>query len=212
MRVMQGIVKGGGLPFRDSFHVSFSMFVDRKGVMDRLDKKVLRILGGTGAYTMGAMRKSIRPPTKKQARSNRITVRGVNCIVPVMGKVREAGTGQPVHEKLAVIARKEIYARNHGLGAGSPPRRGPTDLLRSRIFFGVETNTETVVIGPEMFTSQPKMIGAVSVPQLLDQGGKEEFRFGHRTFVGKYEPRPFVAPMVPVAQKRLEKLIEDIPL
>jgi len=51
---------GGRLARGDGFHVSFDMFFDRPHVMARLDKKRLRVLSRVGAYTMGAMRKSMR--------------------------------------------------------------------------------------------------------------------------------------------------------
>ncbi len=200
------------VPFRDGYHVSFSMFVDRKGVMDRVDAKNLKVLARTGAYVMRAMRNSIKTAPKKEKRLTVVSVHGINCKVPVFGKVIDAATGRPVSYQTSIAARKKIGAINKSMGAGQPPRRGPTDLLRKRIFYGVETDTETVVIGPEKFTKQPELIGASSVPELLDKGGKEVFRFARDRFVADYEPRPFVAPLVPLAERTLERFIEETPL
>lgn len=212
MRVMRGFSGKSNVPFRDGFHVSFSMFVDRKNVMDRVDAKNLKVLSRTGAYVMRAMRNSIKPAPKKEQRKSVVVVRGINCKVPVFGKVIDANTGAPVSHKVSIEARKKVATFNKSLGAGQPPRRGPTDLLRKRIFYGVETETETVVIGPEKFTKQPELIGAASVPELLDKGGKEVFHFARQRFIASYEPRPFVGPLVPLAEKTLERFIEDIPL
>jgi hypothetical protein len=221
MGVMKRLATGARMPRirtgrygmgSDGFHVDFSMFVDRKGVMDRIDRKVLRILSGTGAYAMGAMRKSIRSPSKSK-KSRTIQVGDTNCFIPEgRGKVLDAATGRPVPTKVAQLAHINFRERTVAEGVGRPPKRGPSDLLRKRIFFGVETETESVVIGPEMFAAQPRLVGAVSVPQLLDQGGQEEVRFGGRPFLARYEPRPFVGPTLPIAQRRMEELTEEIPL
>lgn len=53
-RGLRGLGKG------DGFHVDFSMFFDRTHVINRVEKKQHRVLSGTGAYAMGAMRKSMR--------------------------------------------------------------------------------------------------------------------------------------------------------
>lgn len=219
MGVMKRLATGGMPRIRtgrygkssDGFHVDFSMFVDRKGVMERVDRKTLRVLSGTGAYARSSMRNSIRShPTSKKSRT--IQVGDVACFVPPHGKVLDAKTGRPVTTRLAALAVVAFRARTRAEGVGKPPRRGATDLLRKRIFFGVEADTETVVIGPEMFAKQPSMIGATSVPQLLDQGGREQIRMGGMTFMANYEPRPFVAPQMPIAQKKMAELIESIPL
>lgn len=196
----------------DGFHVDFSMFVDRKGVMERVDRKVLRILGGTGAYTMGSMRKSIRSqPTSKKSRS--IQVGDTLCFVPPKGgKVLDAATGRPVSTPLAARAVIAFRARAQSEGEGRPPRRGVTDLLRKHIFFGVDAETETVVIGPEMFAKQPTMSGANSVPELLEKGGQERVTLGGLTYMANYAPRPFVAPQKTIAQNKMSELVETIPL
>lgn len=220
MGVMKRLAGGGGMPrirtgrygkASDGFHVDFSMFVDRKGVMERVDRKTLRVLSGTGAYAMRSMRNSIKAQPKSK-KSRTVVVGDVPCFVPPQGKVLDARTGRPVTTRLAALAVNAFRERTRAEGVGRPPRRGPTDLLRKRIFFGVEADTETVVIGPEMFAKQPALVGATSVPQLLDQGGKEHVRIAGLSYLANYEPRPFVGPQMPIAQKRMAELIEEIPL
>jgi hypothetical protein len=202
-RIKTGRYGGSG----DGFHVDFSMFVDRKGVIERIDRKKLRVLGGTGAYAMGAMRKKIRAP-RNTKKSQTINVRGRNYYVPVQGKVRDASTGRVVTEKEAVLAHDAMRQRRQSEGVGQPPRRGPSDLLRKHIFFGVEPESEAVTIGPEMFAKQPPLIGATSVPHLLEKGGAQMIH----GVIAKYGPRPYVEPTLPIAQQKMTELIEKIPL
>lgn len=221
MGVMKRLATGAGGPrirtgrygkSFDGFHVDFSMFVDRKGVMERVDRKTLRVLARTGGYGMRTMRNSIKSqPTAKKKRT--VHVDGVDCFIPIgRGKVLDAKTGKPVRTKTAALAVLKFRDQVKHEGVGKPPRRGVTDLLRKRIFFGVEAETETTVIGPEMFAKQPRMVGAVSVPQLLDQGGQEEIRIGGVSMMARYEPRPFVAPALPPTRAAMERFIEEIPL
>ena len=57
---------GNGLPMKSAFgKVRFEMFFDRAKVTSALDKKEQRVLGGTGAFGRGVMRRVIRPGGKK---------------------------------------------------------------------------------------------------------------------------------------------------
>lgn len=187
--------------------VDFSMFIDKPHVARRLSKYKKAVLGGTGAFAKTAMKRQIRPKAKgKRART--VTVDGVACLVPIHGMVVDAKTQRPVAKQLAAKARLAMRAKTKAEDAGKPPRRGPTDLLRKHIYFGVEPDSETVVVGPMMFSSQPKLSGVVSVPQLLEEGGREHTIAG----LVKYSPRPFVAPTMPTAQKKFAELTESTPL
>lgn len=220
MGYMKRLAEGGSMPrirtgrygkSYDGFHVDFSMFVDRKTVMERVDRKTLRVLARTGGYGMRTMRNSIKSqPTAKNKRT--VTVDDVPCFIPPKGKVLDARTGRPVTTRLAALAVLKFRNQTRKEGIGRPPRRGPTDLLRKRIFFGVEADTETVVIGPEMFAKQPQLFGATSVPQLLDKGGSEAIRVGGMNTIAKYEPRPFVAPALPPTREAMERFLVEIPL
>jgi len=188
-------------------HISFSMFLDRPGVMRRVDKKIQRVLAQTGAYARVAMQRQIRP-AKRGKKARTILVGRQLLLVPIYGKVVDAKTKRPVSKPLADAARRAMGQRLRSEGAGRPPRRGPTDLLRKHIYFGVEPNSETVVIGPMKFHRQPSLVGASSVPELLEKGGGE--------IVGgvltKYEPHPFVQSTLPAAERKFRELIERVPL
>ena len=104
--------------------------------------------------------------------------------------------------------RRALGGRLRSEGEGAPPRRGPSDKLRKFIFFGLDPNSESVVIGPSPFPNQPAMPGRVSVPELLNKGGTEII-FGTPVHYG---PRPYIEPSLPATQRQMEKLIERTPL
>jgi hypothetical protein len=169
------------------------------------------------------MKRSLRPALKGTKKSRTLSVvpnasdmppswKGlppsvVVCVVQARGPVINARTGKPVAAGIARKAKEAYYESIKGRGEGQPPRRGPTDLLRRFIFFGVDMTTESVVIGPMKFDSQPVM-NRVSVPELLNKGGVEII-FGKPV---QYGPRPFAEPVLPVAQRQMEKLIQTTPL
>lgn len=147
-------------------HVDFSMFVDRPGVMKRVERKRLRVLARTGGFARQAMKRQMRPAGKK-------------------GK-----SSRP----------------------GEPPRT-IVGTIRDLILFGVDG--EEVVIGPKLnkTTKGNRLLGKASVPQLLNEGGRESLLYpnGQRETVS-YEPRPFVDPIRPTVEQFFEKAIEETPL
>ena len=167
-------------------HVKFDQFFDRRSVLDRMDKKEQKVLGRTGAYGRGAVRKSIRKAPKKKA----IT------------------SGPP---------------RYHVRGRES---------LKDRIFFGYDKTTGSVVVGPEKFNAKGgggrgsiayRLVGASTVPELLEKGGT-------RIVIGRgrgrnakrikpirqtYKPRPFVGPSTPAflaTADKMAELMREIPI
>jgi hypothetical protein len=210
-------------------NVRFDLFVDRPYVMARIEAWRLRILGRTGAYGRGTIRKQFRPQ-KQGVRFNTVTVfalpallygptaaakmthargRHVRCHVhPKTGLVIDADTGRPVTKALAKFAREAMQTKRGRDNAGKPPRRGPTDKLRQFTDFGVDPDTESVVAGPWPFPTQPELVGAVSVPELLDNGGFE--RHGN-TYV-KYDPHPYLERSLEPTRRFMEKLIESNPI
>src|SRR5690606_37304806 len=120
-------------------------------VMKRVDQKKLRVLSQVGAHSRQAMKRQIRPAKK---RDRIVDVGGRQCYVPQYGKVIDNKTKEPVSKAMADKARRIVFQRLKSEGIGKPPRRGPTDLLRKFIFFGVEKSSESVVIGPMAFKSQ----------------------------------------------------------
>jgi len=185
----------------------FKMYVDRPGVMSRVNRWSLGILSRTGAYGRGVMKNQIRLP-KIGKKSRSISVGGKTYIVPLRGVVLDAATSKPVRKAEANAARIAFYAKHRGEGVGQPPRRGPTDKLRKNIDFGVDPQTSSVVIGAWPFPKQPALVGAVTVPELLNKGGGE--------IVGgvlvKYEPRPFVETVFEITHRKMGQFIEQRPV
>jgi len=218
MGVMKRLAGGGGRgrfgsPSSAGFaNVRFEMFLDRKTVMDRVDAKRLKVLNRVGGFARLTMKRSIRAPLKsKKART--VQVGDVLCYVPIgRGKVLDASTGKPVATRLAALAHLKMRDKVRSDGAGQPPRRGPLDLLRKHIYYSYDAASESVVIAPLVFLSQPPLIGAASVPELLEFGGQEIFSAKGHTWTGVYEPHPFVRPVLPKAEQKLAELIESVPL
>jgi hypothetical protein len=189
------------------FQARFKMYVDRPGVMSRVNRWALGILSRTGAYGRGVMKNQIRPP-KRGKKSRSVSVSGQSYIVSLRGLVVDAKTGRPVRKAEAQAARIAFYQSHRGEGVGKPPRQGPTNKLRRNIDFGVDPTTSSVVIGAWPFPVQPALVGAKTVPDLLNKGGGE--------IVGgvlvKYAPRPFVETVLEVTHRKMGQFIEQRPV
>lgn len=196
------------------FKAVIRAIIEHNKVLERIDRKRFRVLSQIGAYTRGGIRNIIRPQ-KKSTKASRIagrtgrliTFRGERYFVPHGGKVLDGNTFRPVPTEVAKQVRQELQSLRKKEGAGKPPRRGPNDYLRKFTKFAVDF-PDTVVAGPQPFASQPKMVGRVSVPELLDKGGHE--------YIGgqlvKYDPHPYLAPVEKNARKRFAQLIERVKL
>jgi hypothetical protein len=111
---------------------------------------------------------------------------------------------------MAMAARKLLAAQHRAEGEGQPPKRGPKDTLRKNIIFVVDG--ESVVIGARPFADQPRLIGAATVPHLLDQGGVEIIDALGGSVAAVYGARPFTEPTLEVAERKFRELIESKPL
>lgn len=188
--------------------VDFKMFLDRPDVMKRINRYQRRVLAKAGGYARTAMRRTIRPP-KSGKKSRTVLVDRISVLVPVRGKVVDARTQRPVATALAQKARLAMAAKYKSEGAGQPPRRGPSDLLRKHIYFGLTPDNETVVIGPMLFSSQPQGLqGARTVPELLNKGGSVV----NRGMVSQYAPHPYVEGPAELAKRKLAELVASEPL
>lgn len=201
-----------------ALNARFRMYVDRPGVMRRLDRWQQGLLGRTGAYGRGVMTKQIRPiSVSKKARTVDVPhslgmrgVRGGTVLVPVRGKVVAAGTNRPVDRNTAFLARQLLYrrqAQESKARAGKPPR-SRTGKLRRNIDFGVDPRTDSVVIGAWPFPQQPVLVGAVSVPELLNKGGGEVIN----GTLAKYDPFPFVETVLNVTSRKMAEFIRQRPV
>src|SRR5688572_14814676 len=105
MGVMKRIATGVRGPSAGRFlDVRFDMFLDRKGVIDRIGAKRAKVLNRVGGFARTVMKRSIRPPLKSK-KSRTVIVGGKACIVPIgRGKVLDAETMNPVTTRMAALA------------------------------------------------------------------------------------------------------------
>jgi hypothetical protein len=189
-----------------SFGVKFDMFIDRKGILDAVADKEKRVLTKTGAFGRVVMKRQIRPP-KAGRKLRTVVVAGRQFFVPTAGRVIDVATGRPCSKAQAREARITL-ARQLKEPAGSPPRRGPSDKLRKNIFFGVDPETASTVVGPLIFSKQPAGIMPPTVPEPLEFGGVKNAG-GQQV---QYLPRPFVYPSLDPTEQKFRQLIETEPL
>lgn len=176
--------------------------LNRGLLKDAISSKSERVLYKTGAYALTTIRRSIRAP--KKAKPIQVNIGKAELMVPRVGKVLNKKTGRPTTKKLADLARKVAKTKVQSETEGQPPRRGPSDLLRTAEKFTVDKKTWTVTAGPILFKSQPQLVGASDVPELLEGGGQERVR-GELVKYGKH---PFVGPAFEKTKGKMEQLIE----
>lgn len=195
----------------------------------RLGKWRNDTLARVGAYGHGVFRKKLGRPqlVNRKARTvhvhavltnkrppHRVWVFDDFVYVPQHGLAVNARTRQPVHKIVARRAAKMVAKQVKGTGEGKPPRMGPTKKLRDRNEFSLDSETESVVIGTVPFPPKDP-IAAASVPELLDKGLKGWINSALAPAGGvfvKYSKFPYVDSVLPIAQKKLEQLIERRPV
>jgi len=88
---------------------------------------------------------------------------------------------------------------------GEPPRK-ITGLLRDKVFFGLDTTTDTVVIGPQK-------LGGSRVTEILEFGGRERVALpGGEKVLANYAARPYLGPSQPGAIEKMREFLESVPL
>lgn len=85
---------------------------------------------------------------------------------------------------IRTTARRSIRSRKKTASPGSPPS-SHIGTLKRLIFFGYDTNTKSVVVGPQLFNGKSGG-GSKTVANVLEQGGT-------RNGVA-YDKFPFMAP------------------
>jgi hypothetical protein len=150
-------------------------FFDR----DIIDRSVARAkrrnLSRSGAFVRQRARSLIRRPRRMRLSEMRQDMRRVFRI-----RMSEHERGNRSRRPELPLAPSE---------PGTPPRRGPSDLLRRFIFFAWEPIRETVVVGPvALGRPRPEGSAAQTVPELLEFGGTYE-RWGKRRAMA---PRPYM--------------------
>lgn len=156
-------------------------------LLNYVRQRSIRILYRTGGWGLTYMRRLIRQAPKRDRGLRTVEVDGKEYYVPFGGRVYDAKTGRPARQSQADRARPLAIAKSRGHGAGRPPR-SRTGLLKNKMAFAVDEQRLIVTVGTQTLPNQPQLVGAVSVPQLLDQGGGE-FIAG---FLAVFAPRPFV--------------------
>ena len=195
--------------------VKFEMFIDRRVVADRIGKKKLRVLGRTGGFTRKAMKRSMRKARKPRVKWVEVAgENGERLLVYRSGAVR-TGSGRFVSREKAAAARQQARKSRKkrfdsgGSAPGEPPRYRSKEL-RDKIFFGVDANEESLVVGPLRFG------GTGNVPQLLNEGGRVKHTLpGGETAIANYLPRPYATDDSPAYVEGLtffEQALADEPL
>lgn len=99
-------------------------------------------------------------------------------------------------------ARGSIRSRKRPSRPGRPPSNR-TGLLKRFIFFGYETDSKSVVIGPA------KLNRSSNAPQVLEHGGKTKVTAGKETKRVKIAARPFMAPAFDKEKDKLPQMWKD---
>ncbi|MFI4855137.1 MAG: hypothetical protein ACIAQF_09215 [Phycisphaerales bacterium JB065] len=158
------------------------MFFDKPAVIAALDEGARKALSKAGAYIRTTARRSMRPPRKRPKRS-------------VEAKL---AAGRPF-ETLSAEDKRIFYGSSQ---PGEPPNVHEGTLKRL-LFFGYDTNTRSVVVGPHIHHGK-----AGSAPSTLEHGGAATVirrRGGKRKRKRvRVEARPYMGPA-------LEKNLDVIP-
>lgn len=108
-----------------------------------------------------------------------------------------------------IIARRSIRKRKKISEPGKPPN-SHEGTLRKGIFFGLEPNRETVVIGPAPAFRQTTGGGQLRGASLLEHGGATigtDSKGKRRRMV--YRARPFMGPALETAEPDLAGFLKD---
>lgn len=129
-------------------------------------------------------------------------------------------------KRLAVLSRGGAYARgvmqklqrrvrmNAAPSKEGDAPKARTGLIRDFTFFGIADDEETAVIGPLPLTVPREIVlhGKVSIPQLLNEGGRETVLHGRHAGTYRYGPRPFGELTANIAFPWFKRLLEKTPL
>lgn len=97
---------------------------------------------------------------------------------------------------------------------GEAPRRHANPLLYKLLFFGIDEEDDSLVIGPQLISSSRRVRadGGMTIPELLNEGGSATIRLGGVTRDAEYLPRPFTEPVRPTVEQFFVRQIEETPL
>jgi len=132
-----------------TFEPSKQFFIDRQRVIDSLDKAKRSRMAKQGAVVRTVARRSIRP-AKRQSLAD--LTENERVAFQVRSRIATAD-GRP-KPKLPFASSKP----------GEPPRNR-TGLLKDKILFAYDPESESVVVGPALLN------GGTGAPQTLEEGG-----------------------------------------
>lgn len=155
-------------------------FFDRQRVIDSLDKAKRSRLAKQGAIVRTFARRSIRPARRKSLAD---MTENERIAFDVRSRIAVA-SGQP-KPQLPFASSKP----------GQPPRNR-TGLLRDKILFAYDPQSESVVVGPALLN------GGTGAPETLEFGGRND----RGVFV---EPRPFMRPAMTASIARYPSVFQD---
>jgi hypothetical protein len=163
-----------------TFRPAKDFFFDRQRVIDSLDKAKRSRLARQGAIVRTFAKRSIRPARRRSLGS---MTEDEQTAYKIRSRIA-AAEGQP-KPKLPFASSEP----------GKPPRNR-TGLLRDKILFAYDPNSESVVVGPALLN------GGNGAPETLEFGGRND----RGVFV---EPRPFMQPALASAVGKYPSVFED---
>lgn len=101
-------------------------------------------------------------------------------------------------------AKSSIRKRKKPAPPGSPPS-SHTGLLKKFIFFGYDTDAESVVIGPTRLNQK----GRGEAPPLLEYGGKTTLKRRGKKKRTTYKARPYMGPAFEKEKPQLPAMWRD---
>lgn len=110
-------------------------------------------------------------------------------------------SGRPPHAH-----RSERFNRVHVNKKTGATHKRPTSPLRELIVFALVDGGRAVIIGPMIFRASA--VGGGSVPRLLEEGGTGTFLDRGKRKVGRWAPRPYMAPAFRAELPRARGLFE----
>jgi hypothetical protein len=113
---------------------------------------------------------------------------------------------------MQVMRRSMRYSKKISEPGKPPHARRNNPQLREKTFFGYETSTDTLVVGPTIYRSKTKPASGKTVPQLLNEGGRADVVTPRGVVKADYRPRPFVAPAQEIGNEKFAELLEKTPL
>lgn len=87
-------------------------------------------------------------------------------------------------------AQRSMRSKKGIAPKGQPPYAHEKKLLRKLLFYSLDKNSESVVVGPLKLQKTSKL----GVPKLLEEGGKIAAQENGRTVVKSYDAHPYMIP------------------